>query len=87
MHWDWNWNLFAWSCFLFLLTVNGNKMTNGMEFGVSSNCGWRCSKGAESAIPLLYKTNYCQLLLLSQLLQHVVITRLTTCLLDFRHFI
>jgi len=26
-----------------------------MEFGLSSNCGRRCSKGVESAIPLLYK--------------------------------
>jgi len=54
--WDWNWNLSAWSCFFFLLmvTMNGDDVTTeGIgTVVVSSNCGWMCSKGAESAIPL-----------------------------------
>ena len=50
-----DWNSFAWSCPLSSWRWRWTVTTwQRMEFGVSSNCGWRCSKGVESAISLPY---------------------------------
>jgi len=38
---------------MFLLSSDDDD-DNGMEFSLSSNDGWTCSEGAESAIPLPY---------------------------------